>query len=223
MAVDDCHLAVLDIYEVVGVVDDGCGVGAEEVFAIADAYDHRAALARCYDFVRVVLFEDCDCICAHNLLEGHPDRFFEGASVGVADIFDEVDKHLGVGVAAEGVSVGDERVLDDTVVLDDAVVDECDFTGLGEMGMGIDIVRDSVGGPAGVGDSDCACCIFIHKIIFKIRHFSFAFIDIEASALVDKSQTCAVISTIFESVKAFKQYRSGFLPAYISYNSAHLF
>ncbi len=46
-----------------------------------------------------------------------------------------------------------KHLLEYSIILDGAVMHECDIPALGYMGVCIDIVRLSVGGPAGMGNA----------------------------------------------------------------------
>lgn len=69
MAVDDGDLSVVDVDEILRVFDDRRGVRREEIFALADADDHRAALTCGDDLVAVALLDDGDGIGTDHLLE----------------------------------------------------------------------------------------------------------------------------------------------------------
>ena len=99
---------------------------------------------------------DGDGVGADHLPEGLPHGFGQRAAAGRPDVFDQIHQHLGVGAAAEGVSVLFEGVLQHAVVLDDAVVYQGYVLRFGVVGMGVGVVRNPVRGPAGV--ARCRYC-----------------------------------------------------------------
>ena len=72
---------------------------------------------------------------------------------GAPYIVHQLHEHLGIGLAPEGVAMLLKHLLEYSIILDGAVMHECDIPALGYMGVCIDIVRLSVGGPAGMGNA----------------------------------------------------------------------
>ena len=110
-----------------GIIDYGSGVGTEKILPVTDADGHRAALLGCDDLVCVAFLYDCDRISSDNLFEGLADCVCERAVALLPDVFDKVDDDLRVGAAAESEAVLLESLLEDAVVLDDAVMDQGDI------------------------------------------------------------------------------------------------
>ena len=72
----------------------------------------------------------------------------------VLDFVDEVDEHLGIGVAYECVPVRFQAGAQRLVILDDAVVDHGEATEIERsVRMGIDVIGRPVRGPSGVSDA----------------------------------------------------------------------
>ena len=107
-----------------GIVYDRCGIRTQEILPFPYTYGHRGTFPCGYDPVGYSPFDDRNRIGAHNLTESHPHGFLQGAAIGILDVFDEVDEHLRIGTAAELIAVRLESVLQDTEILDDAVMDE---------------------------------------------------------------------------------------------------
>lgn len=129
-AVHDGDFFVLEVDDLVGVLDDGGGVGAEEelvdgaflAVVLAHADDEGAAFACADELVGLAFVEDGDGVGADDVLEGELDGGVEVAAVGVHHVFDELDEDFGVGLADEGHAVVFHLETECLVVLDDAVV-----------------------------------------------------------------------------------------------------
>ena len=70
-------------------------------------------------------------------------------------VLDDVGDDFGVGFGLEFVALGDERLLEREVVLDDAVVDDDEGSGAVAVRVGVLFGRAAVGGPARVADAEC--------------------------------------------------------------------
>ena len=222
VAVDHGDFAVAHVDEILGVFDDRRGVGREEELPVAHAHDHRAALPRGDDPVVVALLDDGDGVGADHLPEGLPHGFGQRAAAGRPDVFDQIHQHLGVGAAAEGVSVLFEGVLQHAVVLDDAVVYQGYILRFGVVGMGVGVVRNPVRGPAGVGDADVAAEVLSVEEMLQIGDLALAFEYVETPVRVDQRDARTVVSPVFEAVKPLYQNRARVAPPDISDYSAHV-
>ena len=221
VAVDDGDLPVVHIDEILRILDDRRGVGAEKVLAPADADGHRAALARRDDLVAVVLLNHGDGIGTDHLTERLLHGFEQRTGVGRADIFDQVHQHLRIGAAAERVAVLFERIFQHPVIFDDSVVYQGDILRLGAVRMGIDVVRDTMRRPACVRDADISAQLLPREEMFEVRDLALAFVNVERTVLIDHRHTRAVVTAVFQPVQTFQQDRTGFAPADISYNPTH--
>ena len=147
---DRRDVAVLEVDEPVGVLEDGGDVGADHVLAVAEADDDGAAAAGGDDGV-LALEEDGDGVGALDAGEGLGD-----AVDGAAGLLEEVGEDLGVGLGAEAVASATELLSQGVVVLDAAVVDDGDAAGAVEVGVRVELGGSADGGPAGVADADGA-------------------------------------------------------------------
>ena len=110
-AVHDGYLLVVEVDDLVGVFDDGCGIGADVelrtasglVFAHAD--DERAAFAGADYLVGMALLKYGDCVSTNYVFQCQLDGSVEVALVGVHHVFDQLYQHFGVGFTAEGHAV----------------------------------------------------------------------------------------------------------------------
>jgi hypothetical protein len=139
------------------VGDDGRGIGADDVLAVADSDDERRALPGDDERIRLMLADDGDGVRAGDLAECGLHRLLE---VAVVELADQLAEHLGIGVAREDAALLLEVGPDGGVVLDDAVVDEGDAVGLGAAGgavgvrVGVGVGGLAMRGPSRVGDAD---------------------------------------------------------------------
>lgn len=223
VAVDDGDLSVVDVDEILRVFDDRRGVRREEILALADADNHRAALTCGDDLVAVALLDDGDGIGADHLLEGLLHGFEQRAAVRRADIFDQVDQHLRVGAAAERVAVGRQGILQHAEVLDDAVVDQGDVLRFGVVGVCIGIVRHAVRGPARVGDADRAVEVLAREEMLQVGDLALALVDVQRAVTVHQGDAGAVVSPVFEAVKPLDQNGASLPLTHVSYYSTHFF
>ena len=227
-AVHEGNLLVVEVDDLVGVLDDGGGVGAEvelgaAVVALAHADDEGAALAGADQTVGVALLDDGDGIGADDVLEGQLGGGEEVAVVRVLHVFHQLDEDLGVGVGAEGDAVRLHHSAQRLVVLDDAVVHEGEVLRLRVVRVCVGGVGLAVGGPAGVGDAQGAADVAPFDAGLEGRHFAFGFIDREVAVLGDEGDACAVVATVFKTMEAFYQDGVGLLFPDVSYYSTHGF
>ena len=119
-------LLIIHIHHILRVLGDGSGVGGDEKLAIVltNANHHRRALACGHQGAGIALVEHGYGVCADTLAQGMAHRLSEVAMVGLLRIFDEVDEHLGVGVAIEMEPTLLQLVAKQGEVLDDAIVND---------------------------------------------------------------------------------------------------
>jgi len=149
------------------------------------------------------------------------DSSFQIHLVGTLGIFDELHQHLGVGLGTERVAVLLQALLEHSVVLDDAIVDDSEFLRLGVVRVGIDGIGFAMGSPTCMGDTDRAAHIFITCKRLQISDFTFCFIYIEFARRADKCHTGTVITAVFEAMKPLDENRICIPFSDIAYNSTH--
>ena len=219
---DDGNFVIVEIDYFVSVLDNGGGVGGQEGLPVADTDHKGGTLAGADNRVGIFGVDYGNGIGADNLLEGLADGLDQRAVVGLLDIFDELYKHLGVGLALEGASLEFKRFLKDAVILYRTVVDQGDTARAADMGMGVYVVGLSVGCPAGMGDADASLDVFRLAEAFEVVDLSAGFIDIEVSFAVDHSDTGAVITAVFQAVESFDKNLVCGIITNIPYYSTHI-
>ena len=121
---DRNDLAVVDQLELSRFAKEGRGRRGEEHLALADADEQRALQARSHELLRVVVVDDDEGEVAFELLVRLDDSLGQVAAVVPLD---EVGDDLCVGLRAEAVPLGLERILELAEVLDDPVEDDRDL------------------------------------------------------------------------------------------------
>ena len=152
VAADDDDLVVLDQLHLAGVGEEGGDGGGDELLAVAAADDQRALLARADQQLRLVGGDGDERVVAADARVGGE----HGVDEAVARLDaprDQVRDDLGVGLGAERGALGDQRLLDLHVVLDDAVDHDVDALVVVGVRVGVGLVDAAVGGPAGVADA----------------------------------------------------------------------
>ena len=183
----------------------------------------RAALARGDDFVAVALLDHGDGIGAYDLPQGLLHGFEQRAAARRADVLDQVHEHLGIGAAAERVAVLLERVLEHPVILDDAVVYQCDVLRFGVVRMGVHVVRHAVRRPARMRDADASAQLLALEEMLQVGDLALTLVYVECTVLADHGDPRAVVSAVFEPVQTLQQNRTGLASPDISYNPTHSF
>ncbi len=136
-------------------------------------------------------------------------------------ILDEVSEHFRVGLGLEGVSAGDELVAQLTEVLDDAVVDDRDTACAIAEGMGVEIARPTVRGPASVAQPDARTGRPAAERIRQDRHLAGPLLDEEIAVPGDQGDAGGVVAPILEAAQPVQQDWAGLSGPGVSDDSAH--
>ena len=145
---------VVEKHDVARVAENRRDVRGDEVLALAEADDHRRAVAHGDDRVRVVRRDQHEREQPAQLRQRAADRRRE--AVAAALLLDQVRDDLRVRLGDERVALGDQLALQLEVVLDDAVVDDDDAAVAVAVRMGVLLGRPAVRGPARVADAELA-------------------------------------------------------------------
>ena len=221
VAADDDHLVVVQVDDVRRVLDDGRGVGGDQVLAVAHAHDQRAAAPRGHQLVRLQDADHRDAVRPADFLQRRRHRLLQRDALDV-HLPHQVREDLRVGLALEDVALGQQKLLERGIVLDDAVVDQRDPPGVVKMRVGVEFVGFTMRSPAGVRDADRA---FLDGRIGVDQIFQHG----DASGRLVCQQRLAgvhadpggVIPAILQALEALDQHGAGLLVADITDNSAH--
>ncbi len=174
---EDGHVAIGEEVDVARVMEDAGNVGGDEVFAVAYADDDRRSRARGDDLVGFRGGEDAEREGAGEPLDGAADSIFKknwSACGGgfVLNLLDEVSDDFGIGFSDELVALSGEFTLEVEIVFDDSVVDDDDASGAVAMRVGVFFGGSSMGGPAGMADTESAIKRMFAKDFFEIAKFA---------------------------------------------------
>ena len=218
---DECHLLFFQVNHLIGVFYDRGGVRTYEKLVLAYAYYERASLAGDHHAVGLGLVHYADSVCSHNTAKCQRNGFLEGNSVRIHHILNKLYKHFGVGLALEMIALVGKLFLERKIILYDAVVDNGELVILGDMRMSVDIAWLSVRRPSGVGYSYAAAEIMAGRDFLEIFYLSFGLVYPHLTVVIDKGDSGAVITSVFESLQTLYQDWVGLSLTYISYYSAH--
>ena len=151
VAIEVGHVTLLEEDDPTGVGEHGGHVRGQQVLALTEAHDERHVAARAHQPQRLPPVQHGYRVGPVGLPQRGPHGVGDVAAIG---LLDEVREDLRVGLGVEVVAAGQQAIAQLAVVLDDAVVDDRDVTGAIDVGMRVEVVGPSVGGPAGVGQAD---------------------------------------------------------------------
>ena len=92
---------------------------------------------------------------------------------------------------------------------------------LGDMRMGVDVAWLSVRRPSGVGYSYAAAEIMAGSDFLEIFYLPFGLVYPHLTVVIDKGDSGAVITSVFESLQTLYQDWVSLSLTYVSYYSAH--
>ena len=146
-------LTVIEIDDVPRVADDGARIGRDEQFAGTDAEHNGAPETSHYDFFRFIRRYRRDAVCAADVTNRRLDCRRQILAL-FHRFFDEMREDFRVGLGLECVTARDEFRPQFRVILDDAVVHDCDAARTITVRMRIRFCRRTVRGPSRVRDAD---------------------------------------------------------------------
>jgi len=145
--------------------------------------------------------------------------FEQGFAAFAIYVFDEFQEYFGIGFAFEFVAFLLEQFFQDGVIFDNTVVDDGQSSRGRIMGMGVDGVGFSVGGPARVGDTQGGRRhvgeqgFQVLDLAFGFPHFHFI--------IIDQCHTGTVVAAIFQAFESVDEHGQGLVGANVSYDSTH--
>ena len=213
--VDGRQLAVVEIGDLMRVAHERGDVGGDEHLLVADAEDHRAAVARGDDPPRLARVEHREPVGPLDAREGGAHRALQ-VRVGERD---QVGEHLGVGVGRERHAGVLELLAQLGRVLEDAVVDHRDAPGGVQVGMRVAVARLAVRGPAGVGDAGRAGQP-LGQARREPAHLALGLVRAQG-AVLDDGDPRGVIAPVLQPGQSFDEHRDGVLAPHIADDPAH--
>jgi hypothetical protein len=217
---DRGELAVVEVDDLAGVADQGRHVGGDEHLLLADAQQHRAAVAGDDDLVRVLGVEDGEAVGADDLPERLPDGLLKVARTSRERRRDEVRDGLGVGLRGELDTIGGQLGAQLVGVLDDPVVHHGD-TARG-VGVRVRVLRRrlTVGGPAGVPDAGRATEAG-RQVGGEVRDAAAHLADLEP-APHPHGDARRVVAPVLETAETLEQDRGRVLWPHVTDDAAHV-
>src|SRR5690606_24683471 len=186
-------------------LDDGRHVRGQEVLALAQADQQRAAHARADQAVRLAAAEHGQGVGTGELLHRGLQRAQQVAALGHV-VVDQVGDDLGIGLRLELVAQRLEPLALFLVVLDDAVVDQRQLA-VADVRVGIGLGHPAVGGPAGVADAEHAVEALGEGRLLHLRHAAGAAHPAHAVRIGD-GDAGRVIAAVLQALEALDQDRN---------------
>ena len=122
------NLLVFEVNHVLRVFDDGCGIRRDEVLRLCpNADDERAGFSCTNQLIRIILIHHNDGVGPLHTGERKAHAVEQIPFCGFLDFLDEVCEHFGIRITFENVPTLRQTLLQRVVILDDAVVDDCQF------------------------------------------------------------------------------------------------
>ena len=120
-------IVVVEINHLVGVFNNRSGVGTEEELVLAYTDDQRTLLAGSDNLVFVSLVEHCNGISSDELGEGKPHCSKQVYVLSRLYVFYELHDDFRIGIRTEFHAIGNEFLLQVSIVLDDAIMNDGDI------------------------------------------------------------------------------------------------
>jgi len=190
-------VALFEEDEAFGFGQQGGDVGGDEGFVFAEADDQGGAFSGGDEAVGLFVADHTQGVGAGEFLHGelHGAQQVGGGFVFLVDL---VDDDLGVGVGGEGVADLFLLPAQLLVVFDDAVVDDGNRS-IAQVGMGVALARDAVGGPAGVGDAEVAADGREAQGFCQVCDLAFGAQALDVVMAVDEGDPGGVVAAVFEA------------------------
>ena len=212
--------SVVHVDDIPGIGQQGRHIGGQEVLALTAAQQQRGVLPGGDDAVRRVGADDAQGIRALHGGE-HTVHRLEYVAAAVVVEAEELGYHLGVRLGAEGVALLDELGLQAGKVLDDAVVDNGEAAVAAGLGMGVDLIGLTVGGPAGVAHAHRAGeGRAVRRQLRQSRQPARRFIDLQSRRAAHR-HAGGVVAAVLQTAQAVQQDGGGLPTAHVAYYSTH--
>jgi hypothetical protein len=213
------HVAFLENGELVRHGQQRGDVRGDEVLAVADADDDRAALARQDDAFRIVLRDHCQRIGAFELRHRGTHRLEQVARL-LQVIVNPMRDDFRVRLGAELVTGGLQFVAQLVVVLDDAVVNDRNPVAR-DVRMRVALARHAVRGPARVRDAERTVRRIGVDRILQHADLADGAQPLDRTRAVEHGDPCRVVAAILETTQAFDQDRDDITLGNGTDDSAH--
>ena len=175
---DDSDITVFQIDDLVSIFDDRTGITTKEEFVLTDTHHQGTLLTGSNNLGGVALVDDGNGISANNLIESSLNGLQQRELLLDHNIFDQLNKYLGIGIALERHTLFNELGLDVGIVLDDTVMDDGQVVALGIVRVSITAGGLAMRSPTGMGNAYVTRHILIAAIFCQIIDLSLCLIDV---------------------------------------------
>ena len=213
----DGDIAVVEIDHVACVRQNSRRVGGDEVLAVTDADQQRAAFSGGHDLVLFVARDHGKTVRAVALTQRLDYCGFEVAGI---RHLDEMGEHFGVGVGLAHVAARFQSRLQGGGILNDAIVHHGDLAVLARVRVRILFGWRTVGGPAGVRDTHRTLRRILRDRRFEPGDLARRAARFHAFAVHD-GDARRVVATILEALEPFEQHGGGDAITNVADDSAH--
>jgi hypothetical protein len=232
---DHGQLVVGQVDDLIRAADQRRAIAGDEVLAVADADDQRAAQPGGDDHVGPIAKHHRQAVRAAKLrqrrLHGRHERGVAVASPGrpvrvgragprVELAGDQLGHDLGVGRGLEVVAEARQALLQFAKILNHAVVYNRDHVVAAQMGMGVEIGGRPVGRPTRMPEADAAADRRRLQLRRQVVDPPGRFRNVKR-AVVDRHHAARVVAAIFETAEALDQKVRSWLRTDVSDNAAH--
>ena len=212
------HVTLLEEDDPVRVGEDRGDVAGNEALLAVPADDQWHVLAGTHEAAHLPAVHDDERVGALDRAERRADGVGEVARIG---LLDEVRQRLRVGLRGERVAPGLEPVAELPEVLDDPVVNDRDVARAVLVRVRVQVVRASVGRPAGVGQADRRVRGAVGDRGREVRQLAGLLLDEQVAVLVDEGDPGRVVPAVLESLQALHEDGTRLAGAGIADDAAH--
>ena len=221
VATDHRDLLILQIYHLVGILNDRSSIGSQEKFTFANPDYQRTALAGCDDFIGIVAVHHGDGVRPYHLPQGKLYGSEQVDVVGRLYILYQLNQHFRVRTAVELIAFCLKFFLQHCIIFNNTVMNKGEAPGRGIMRMSIGGTRFPVSGPTSMGNTDSTGNIFLTDESFEVCHFPFRLVYIQLTTVTDQCYPSTIIPAILQPLQSFDKNGVGFSVTYIAYDSTH--
>ncbi|RMN32851.1 hypothetical protein ALQ61_05730 [Pseudomonas coronafaciens pv. zizaniae] len=196
-------IALFQVHEAVGYLTQRQLVGSKEVFTQAHTDHQGAATAGGQQTIWLSSTDNGQTVGTVKLFNGSLQCDCQVRRV-LELVVQQVNNDFSVGIGDECITQGLELFAQGFVVLDDAVVDNCQLVSR-EMRVSIALARRTVGGPAGVSNAQTPRQWLACQRLIQFTDLTGTTTALQGAFVGENSHACAVITSVLETFEAFEQ------------------
>ena len=212
------HVTIFEEDDPIRVGEDCRHVTGDERLLTIEAHHQRHILASPYEAPALLAMHHDDGVCALDPAKRRPDGVRKITLVG---FLNQVGERLGVRFGVEPMAARLETIPQFAEVLDDPVVDDGDLAGAVQVGMGVEVVRPTVGRPACMRKTHCRMGCSLGERRRQVGELAGLLLDEQGSFLIDKGDSGGVVAAIFETPKPLDENGARLAGTGVSDDAAH--